>query len=430
MTAASIGSSAARPTATARATRWASSRQPLDPHHEGVAQALRRGAAAVEPGGQQLLGVQRVALAAREQALDQRCSGSAPRMSVSASPKLVAVERLELDPPRALEPLELGEQRAQRVAAVQLVGPVGEQQHTRSWRRLRARKATNVRVERSAQCMSSRISTSGATAVRQSSSSSSASNSRSWSGRVGRSLGRSRLLQTREDRRELRPAAGAERRRARDGARGRAAAARSAAARTAARRRPARRRRRAGSGSCRAVSPPAGRRCSSSPTRRVLPTPESPPSRTSAGPAGAGLPDGELAAPRARRPVRRSGCWSAAIACPKYRRSADASRVRRPGPWPSAGALAGDAEILRCGPAAMMALNWGCIPGFLSIACHRAIENELRPAGAHRENGADCPARPLTSSPATPYAGGARRRSRRRCPLVTAPTPPAASGRR
>ena len=50
-------------------------RQPLDPHQERVTQALRGGAPAVEAGGEQLLGEQRVALAALEQSLEQVARG-------------------------------------------------------------------------------------------------------------------------------------------------------------------------------------------------------------------------------------------------------------------------------------------------------------------------------------------------------------------
>ena len=46
-------------------------------------------------------------------------------MSPSCLGELLARERRELDPARAVGPLELGEQRPQRVAAVQLVGAVG-----------------------------------------------------------------------------------------------------------------------------------------------------------------------------------------------------------------------------------------------------------------------------------------------------------------
>jgi hypothetical protein len=46
-------------------------RQPLDPEDERVAQALGGGAAAVQPGGQQLFAVERVTLAANEQSLHE-----------------------------------------------------------------------------------------------------------------------------------------------------------------------------------------------------------------------------------------------------------------------------------------------------------------------------------------------------------------------
>ena len=104
-------------------------RQPLDPQHERVAQALRRGAAPVEAGCEQLLGVQRVPLAAGEQPLDEPLARRVAEDVRERLGQLGAVERREVDPPSPLEPLELGEQRPERVAAVQLVGPEGEQQH-------------------------------------------------------------------------------------------------------------------------------------------------------------------------------------------------------------------------------------------------------------------------------------------------------------
>ncbi len=104
-------------------------REPLDARHERVAQALRGGAAAVESGRQQLLGEQRVALAAREQPLEQRPLGLGAEDVGQRLRQLIAVEQRQVDPPRTLQSLQLGEQRAQRVAAVQLVGAVGEEQH-------------------------------------------------------------------------------------------------------------------------------------------------------------------------------------------------------------------------------------------------------------------------------------------------------------
>ena len=53
-------------------------------------------------------------------------SGRAPRMSASWVGDLAAVERVELQPPHAPAAPQLGEQRAHRVAAVQLVGAVGD----------------------------------------------------------------------------------------------------------------------------------------------------------------------------------------------------------------------------------------------------------------------------------------------------------------
>ena len=104
--------------------------EPLDPHHQRVAQRARQPAATVEPRGEQLLGEQRVALAARVQALEQLGVGRAAEDVGEQVAELLARQPRELDPARARVALELGEQRAQRVAAVQLVGAVGgDHQH-------------------------------------------------------------------------------------------------------------------------------------------------------------------------------------------------------------------------------------------------------------------------------------------------------------
>ena len=97
-------------------------RQTLDPQHERVTQALRRRSAAVEPGGQELLGVQRVAFAAGEQPLHQLPARRVAEDVGQRLGQLVAVKRRQVDPAGALQPLQLGDQRAQRVAAVELVG--------------------------------------------------------------------------------------------------------------------------------------------------------------------------------------------------------------------------------------------------------------------------------------------------------------------
>ena len=99
--------------------------QPFGAQHERVAQRVRRRAAPVEPGGQQLLAEQRVAAGSRPQPLQQLGGRRGPEDVGQLLGQLVAGQRRERDPARAGMAFELGEQRAQRVAAVQLVGPVG-----------------------------------------------------------------------------------------------------------------------------------------------------------------------------------------------------------------------------------------------------------------------------------------------------------------
>ena len=99
----------------------------LQADHERVAQGRGQRAAAVGAGGQQLLHEQRVALAARPQALHE----VTPRRRAEDLPDRrlegLRAERLELDAPHLRQ---LGQQRAQRVAAVQLVRAVaGDRQH-------------------------------------------------------------------------------------------------------------------------------------------------------------------------------------------------------------------------------------------------------------------------------------------------------------
>ena len=77
--------SSRRPAASSRSSSCASSRQPLDPQHQRVAQRRRQRAAPVHPGRQQLLGEQRVALRAREQPVEQILARLGPRMSASCS---------------------------------------------------------------------------------------------------------------------------------------------------------------------------------------------------------------------------------------------------------------------------------------------------------------------------------------------------------
>ncbi len=90
----------------------------LDPQDERVAQALRGGAAAVQPGGEQLFGVERVALAAREQSLHEPGLGGRAEDVRQRLGQLVAVEWRQVDAARPIQALQLGDQWAQRMAAV------------------------------------------------------------------------------------------------------------------------------------------------------------------------------------------------------------------------------------------------------------------------------------------------------------------------
>ena len=83
------------------ATSCAGCAEPLDPHHQRVAQRARQPAATVEPRGEQLLGEQRVALAARVQALEQLGVGARRRgCRSSRSASSSRGQARELDPAR------------------------------------------------------------------------------------------------------------------------------------------------------------------------------------------------------------------------------------------------------------------------------------------------------------------------------------------
>ena len=98
----------------------------LDADHQGVAERDRQRAAAVHAGGEQLLHEERVALAARVEALEQVAGGRLAEDVLEGGGELGAAQRLDRDPPHRGVALDLGEQGAQRVAAVQLVDAVRE----------------------------------------------------------------------------------------------------------------------------------------------------------------------------------------------------------------------------------------------------------------------------------------------------------------
>ena len=103
-------------------------RQALEAAEQRVAQRGRE-LAGVGRGGEELLGVEGVALRARVQPLDQLGIGLVVEDPDQLVGHLVAREPLERHPLDAGRALELGEDGAQRVAAVELVRPVrGEQE--------------------------------------------------------------------------------------------------------------------------------------------------------------------------------------------------------------------------------------------------------------------------------------------------------------
>ena len=98
----------------------------LDPGEQDVGQRHRQ-RLAVQPGGQQLLGVERVALGAGDDVVD-RGLGQRPGRGGQPADQRADVgvgQRAELEPLHAGQPHQLGQQRPQRVAAVQVVGAVG-----------------------------------------------------------------------------------------------------------------------------------------------------------------------------------------------------------------------------------------------------------------------------------------------------------------
>jgi len=105
--------------------------QALEAPEQRVAQRRRELACAVGGRGEQLLGVERVALGAGVEAVGQLVVGRAVEDAGELLGHLVAAEALERDPLHARHALELGQHRPQRVAAVQLVGAVGDDQAER-----------------------------------------------------------------------------------------------------------------------------------------------------------------------------------------------------------------------------------------------------------------------------------------------------------
>ena len=294
--------------------------QALDPHHQRVAQRGRQPAAAVEPRREQLLGEQRVALAARVQALDELAVGRAAEDVLEQVGELVARQARQLDPARARVALELGEQRAQRVAAVQLVGAVGRDhehalgpqaageedeegarravgpvdvlEHERE--RLLAAEQVEQRQQRLEQARLAARRLVGA--------------------QLARRRGCAAAAELRQQRGELRAHARRAARRAPCRPRARASAGRSRSGRRAAPPRRARRTRRS-----RRARPRRSARRANSATMRDLPTPDSPATKAREGARPRRRP-ARPRAPRARPRGRSAGCSSCGSPRPEYER--------------------------------------------------------------------------------------------------------------
>jgi hypothetical protein len=100
--------------------------QALDADEEQIAQGVgEAGAAALVGGHGQLLDEERVAVGAREDLVDLGRVGFGGEDSGDLTADFGAAETAEFDTADGAQPVEFGEQRAQRVAAVDVVGAVG-----------------------------------------------------------------------------------------------------------------------------------------------------------------------------------------------------------------------------------------------------------------------------------------------------------------
>ncbi len=99
--------------------------QPLHAQHQRVAQGRRQRAAPVESGGQDLLGVEGVSLAARVDPLHEVGVGAVTDDALELLAELLGREARQLDQSHVWIAGELGEQRPERVAAVELIRAIG-----------------------------------------------------------------------------------------------------------------------------------------------------------------------------------------------------------------------------------------------------------------------------------------------------------------
>jgi hypothetical protein len=102
-------------------------RQRLHPGQDQLPQH-RRQPGPVQVGGHQLLGEERVALRAGQHLPDQRRRGRLAQDPGQQPGHVPAAQPAQLQPLGPAAAVQLGQERPQRMAAVQLVGPVGEHQ--------------------------------------------------------------------------------------------------------------------------------------------------------------------------------------------------------------------------------------------------------------------------------------------------------------
>ena len=106
--------------------------QVRDPTHEDVAQGARQALGPLGGRREQLLGEQRVSLAAAIQRLEHVVVGCRTRDGLDLVGQLPSGEGRQVDPHRGARPDQLGEHRPQRVPPVQLVAAQRREQHDRT----------------------------------------------------------------------------------------------------------------------------------------------------------------------------------------------------------------------------------------------------------------------------------------------------------
>jgi len=103
-------------------------RQDLDTTQQHILKAWRqiRAGVALAYGGEQFLGEERIATGAPEDLLHQLRCRTAAQTALQQLCDLVTIEAIDIQPINSLVAVQFGEEGADRVAAVQVVGAVGQ----------------------------------------------------------------------------------------------------------------------------------------------------------------------------------------------------------------------------------------------------------------------------------------------------------------